>query len=270
MIAFMTLFIMACSSSLYSISGTVSGDADAIGNGVTINLTGAATASVTTDTNGNYSFTGLADGTYTLTPSSTGYIFNPVSTVVVVSQGAVTNINFVATSTGGASTYSISGTVTGAVQAGVSITLGDYTTGTAVTGASGNYSFSNLANGGTYIVTPTLPGYTFNPVSMVVLINGANATTNFVATAASGSTYSISGTVTGTVQAGVLITLSSSTTGTTITDASGNYSFSNLASGDTYTYIVTPSLAGYTFTPDNSGNVILNANAVYNFTSFVL
>jgi len=158
----------------------VSGDANAIAYGVTINLAGAATGSVTTDISGNYSFTGLANGTYILTPSSpssTGYIFDPVSTVVVVS-GADAFTNFAVTATGGALTYSISGTVSGAVQAGVLITLSGSTTGTTITDASGNYSFWNLANGGTYTVTPSLAGYTFLPANYSITLSGADSTGN--------------------------------------------------------------------------------------------
>src|SRR5664280_1626892 len=65
----MFLMVIGCSKSddtlpTYNISGAVSGDTLA---GVTINLTGAATAITTTDASGNYSFTGQANGTYTVT-----------------------------------------------------------------------------------------------------------------------------------------------------------------------------------------------------------
>ena len=58
----------------FTISGTV-GQCNATGPsgillpGVTMSLTGAASASTTTDGSGNYSFTGLAGGNYTVTPS---------------------------------------------------------------------------------------------------------------------------------------------------------------------------------------------------------
>ncbi|HSA07687.1 MAG TPA: carboxypeptidase regulatory-like domain-containing protein [Candidatus Gastranaerophilales bacterium] len=77
----------------FSISGKVTGDKLA---GVTINLTGSATASTTTSADGNYSFTGQTDGNYTVTPSLTGYKFSPLSTAVVVSGANRTGINFVA------------------------------------------------------------------------------------------------------------------------------------------------------------------------------
>ena len=99
-VVFLMLFIIACGTSddsgppTYYISGAVSG---ATLDGVTINLTGDATASATTDASGNFSFEGGENGTFTLTPVKAGYTFNPVSLVVVVNGASVTNINFVAT-----------------------------------------------------------------------------------------------------------------------------------------------------------------------------
>ena len=85
-----------------------------------------------------------------------------------------------ATSTGGNSTYSISGTVTGNVQEGVKITLGgDTQKGTAIIASDGTYSFSNLVNGGNYTVTPSLTGHTFTPTSTDVTVSAADVTINF-------------------------------------------------------------------------------------------
>src|SRR5260370_37443153 len=60
------------------------------------------------------------------------------------------------------------------------------------TNASGAYSFTNLAPG-SYLVTPTLAGYTFSPAAPNVNVSG-NATQNFTETSALTS-YSISGLV---------------------------------------------------------------------------
>src|SRR6185295_10275127 len=46
-------------------------------SGVTLTLTGSQSASVTTDTNGDYFFTLPAGGTYTVTPTKTGLSFIP-------------------------------------------------------------------------------------------------------------------------------------------------------------------------------------------------
>lgn len=106
LVAIILLAIMACDGGgndsessktnpvpTFSISGKVTGATLA---GVTINLTGDATASTTTRADGNYSFTGQTDGNYTVTPSLTGYTFSPLSTNVIVSGANPTGINFVA------------------------------------------------------------------------------------------------------------------------------------------------------------------------------
>lgn len=160
----------------YAISGAVSieGTGDALA-GVTISLTGAANASATTDSDGNFSLSSITDGTYTLTPSLSGYTFEPVSTVVVVSGANITDINFVATATGGWDTYSISGTVTGEVQTDVKLTLSGGGSGTVMTNSDGTYTFNNLIDGYIYTVTPSRSGYTFDPEYREVTISGANA-----------------------------------------------------------------------------------------------
>lgn len=61
-------------SPTYSISGTIgqcnaSGPSGTLLPGVTMSLTGAASSSTTTDGSGNYSFSGLFGGNYTITPS---------------------------------------------------------------------------------------------------------------------------------------------------------------------------------------------------------
>ncbi len=71
-------------------------------------------------------------------------------------------------------------------------------------------------------------------------------------------TYSVSGTVTsgGNPLPGVTVTISGAGSGTAVTDANGNYGFGGLDSG---TYTLTPSLAGYTFSPTYR-NVFLYGN----------
>lgn len=70
--------------------------------GVTITATGGATA--TTDSSGSFTVAGLAAGTYTITPSKTGYAFAPSSTSVTVGPDAA-GIEFTAGSSGGGSVY---------------------------------------------------------------------------------------------------------------------------------------------------------------------
>jgi hypothetical protein len=75
------LFIMAavvlfsgCGSEKYKISGRVTSGGSAF-PGVTVTLSGVG--SVMTDANGDYSFSNVSSGTFTLTPSFTGYTFIP-------------------------------------------------------------------------------------------------------------------------------------------------------------------------------------------------
>ena len=149
-----------------------------------------------------------------------------------------------------ASTYSISGTVSGSTPANVTITLTGAGTGSTTTDANGNYSFTALPNG-SYNLVPSLEGNAFAPVSTAVTISGADVTTiSFTDTASAAAAFGISGTVSGPVTQNVLINLTSGsiTTVTAVTDAGGSYSFT-VAAG---TYTVTPNLTGYTFTPTSS------------------
>ncbi|MFN8011962.1 MAG: SdrD B-like domain-containing protein [Holophagaceae bacterium] len=247
--------------STFSLSGTVSG---AVQQGVLINLTGTASAATTTDASGNYAFSNLANGSYTVTPALAGYTFTPSSLTVPVSGANVTGKNFTATAIV-PPTYTLSGTVGGAVSQGVQISLTGAAAANTTTDASGNYTFSNLANG-SYTVTPALAGYTFTPSSLPVLVSGANVTgKNFTATAIVPPTYTLSGTVGGAVSQGVQISLTGAAAASTTTDAGGNYTFSNLANGS---YTVTPALAGYTFTPSSLPVLVSGANVTgKNFTA---
>ena len=163
----------------YDISGTISPAAG--GNGATLTLSGAASAATTADSSGSYTFTGLANGTYAIIPSHTGYTFSPTSQSVTVSGANVTAINF--TDTPQSATYSISGTISPAAGgSGATVILSGAAGATTLTNASGSYSFSALTNG-TYTVTPSNTGYMFSPASMNVTINAGNVPgVNFTAT----------------------------------------------------------------------------------------
>jgi hypothetical protein len=83
------------SQQTFSISGTISPAAG--GNGTTVTLSGATAATTTTDSSRNYTFTGLANGTYAVTPSHTGYTFSPTSQSAMVKEANVTGLSFSAT-----------------------------------------------------------------------------------------------------------------------------------------------------------------------------
>ena len=87
----------------------------------------------------------------------------------------------------GPATYSITGQITAlsAGLAGATLSLSGSATSSTTTDASGNYSFTGVAGGGNYILTPSLAGYTFQPANYVLTNLGANQTANFVATSGS-------------------------------------------------------------------------------------
>lgn len=91
------------------------------------------------------------------------------------------NLNHVVLDSGSglaaATTYLITGTVSGDVAANVTVTLSGAATASTTTAANGTYSFSGLANG-SYTVTPSNPGYSFTPSSRSVNISGANSANN--------------------------------------------------------------------------------------------
>ncbi|MGA3282549.1 MAG: hypothetical protein ABSD50_16390 [Smithella sp.] len=154
-------------------------------------------------------------------------------------------------------TYSISGAVNGTVAANVAITLSGTSAANTTTASDGTYSFSGLANG-SYIVTPSLTGYSFSPSSTGVKINGADGTADFTSSTASGLNFTVAGVVSGAVASDVDITLTGANSGgTTITASNGTYSLA-FANGDTI--VITPSLAGYWFMPANIVNVDATSN----------
>ena len=89
----------------FTISGTISPSTSGAGTSVT--LSGAGSSSATADSSGNYSFAGLANGTYTVTPSKIGFIFTPPSRLVTISGANTTAINFTASASNTTSALSV-------------------------------------------------------------------------------------------------------------------------------------------------------------------
>jgi outer membrane protein assembly factor BamB len=208
----------------FTISGTVSPSAS--GSGTLLALSGAASASATADSSGNYSFAGLANGTYTVTPSKTGFTFSPPSQTVTVNNGNMPAVNFAAT----AQTWSISGNVS-ANGANANVALSGPASASTTADSSGNYSFTGLANG-IYTVTPTKSGFTFNPTSQNATVNNGNVSSlNFTATS-SGST-------------GLAIDANVSTDGTTAKTTISTPAFSTKAANELIVaFVATDYLSG--------------------------
>ncbi len=165
----------------YSLSGTITLNGSGL-SGVTVT---AGSGSATTSTSGAFTISGLAPGSYTVTPSRSGYTFSPASQSATITSSNVTGVNFTATAV--STTYSISGN---AGTSGATVTAGS---ASATSDASSNYSLAALA-AGTYTVTPTKTGCTFSPASQSVTVTSANVTgVNFTASCPSGDLQLTSG-----------------------------------------------------------------------------
>jgi hypothetical protein len=103
---FLTAGLSACGSGetgnggANSISGTIAVSTNGVGlSQVSLTLFGSGSGNIFTDFNGFYSFPGLLDGTYTIIPSKTGYIFLPTELVITINGASLTDQNFIAYAT---------------------------------------------------------------------------------------------------------------------------------------------------------------------------
>lgn len=133
---------------------TISGNAGVAG--ATVNLTGVSTGTTTANGSGDYSFINRVEGSYTITPSLTGFIFSPPSRNETIVESDVTDVNFTAIPV-----YILSGNA-GVGSATINLT-GDDTQST-VASPTGDYFFS--VPDGTYVITPSLTGYEFVPTTL--------------------------------------------------------------------------------------------------------
>jgi PKD repeat protein len=168
----------------YSISGTV---ATSGGTGISGVSVSSGSSSATTNASGAYTLSGLSNGTYTLTPSLSGYTFSPTSRSVTVSGANVTaqnftgtppaNVppvaNFTFTTSGLTANFTDSSTDSDGTIASRSWNFGDSTTSTA-TSPSKTYTAA-----GTYTVTLTVTdngGATNTKTSSVTVTAGGGST----------------------------------------------------------------------------------------------
>ncbi len=186
-------FTANCGTATYALSGQVTAAAGGALSGVTIS--DGAGHSATTDASGNYTLSGLAAGSYTVTPAKSGCTFAPTSQSASLPPSA-TGKNFVGSCTvvptptpwgTPPAVYSIAGQVTanGAGLAGV--TISDGAGHSATTDASGSYMFSSLA-AGAYTVTPAKSGCTFSPASLSASLPPNATGKNFTASCPVGGT----------------------------------------------------------------------------------
>ena len=224
----------------WTVSGAIAPAANGSGSTLSLIRGSSTIATAIADASGNYTFTGVQNGAYTVTPAKSAFSFTPSSQSINVSGANVTGINF----TAAAQTWSVQGTISGGAGAAVTLSRGSTTVTSTNADASGNYTLSGVVNG-MYTVTPANAGYIFTPSSQVVIVSGAAVTgINFTAA----PTWAIQGNIKPpSVAAGAVVTLTQSgtTVATTNTDSGGNFGFDAVNGA----YTVTPTRSGYSFTP---------------------
>ena len=164
----------------FSIAGAISPATG--GSGATLTLSGAASTTTTADSLGNYTFTGLANGTYTVAPSHAGFTFTPSSQSTTVSGANVTGVNFTDSAAPVApsiTTQPTSQTVTAGQTASFTVAA----TGTAPLSYQWQKSGANIAGATTAsyttpVTTTSDSGATFR----VVVTNTAGTVTSAAAT----------------------------------------------------------------------------------------
>jgi hypothetical protein len=226
-----------------SISGSItSSDSNPLA-GISVELSGGGTATTLTDGNGNYVFSDLINGTYTVTPSPYGS--TPLSRTLTVDLSDVTGQDFVMTG------RAISGRVAidnGTGVPGVTISLSGTGTASTITDASGAYSFSGLNMSSSYTITPSTScnAYTFNPPSLTVDLIDTDLTGQDFTGSAS---FSITGSVSanGSPLSGIELTRNGTGVTTSTTDVNGMYSFTQVEGSVNYT--IKPSSSDYLFSP---------------------
>jgi subtilisin family serine protease/uncharacterized protein YkwD len=126
-----------------------------------------------TDAQGRFAQHGLIGGTYTVTPSAEGHAFSPASANVAVGDAPVSTQDFQVTA------FFVDGAVKNSSDQGVPgvlMTLAELGGTEAITRTTDNeglFSFTEVISG-TYLLTPTLTGATFDPVTRTVVVTTAN------------------------------------------------------------------------------------------------
>src|SRR5579864_1070651 len=249
-------FTLAAVAATGALNGTVVDISNNVPiSGATVSFSGGTT---TTNTNGVYQFTNVVPGTYSVTASHSGFFSSTQS--ATVSSGATTTLNF-KLATGG----KLAGTVTdssGAAVAGatVSISGGSVPTSVTLTTSSTGAYATNFIPVGTYTITVSATGFTTQSKNATVN-TGQTTTVNFTLSAG-GGTGTLSGTVVNisnnTAISGATVSFSG---GSTTTNSSGFYQFTNVAAG---TYSVTASHSGY-FSSTHTTTVSGGATTTLNF-----
>ncbi len=224
-------------------SGTVSGE---YYSGVHVWITGAATASTTTDSNGNYSLTtsnASLGAVYALSSDDLAHALGWAETTIAVTAPSVS----LSLAYGTRNNVTVSGTVTGLDVASRNVTIAGVSSGTAVTDDSGNFSLTTTASAvGNITATTVDPWWQSSNTATVTVSSNAPVIEDFGAIHGFGNIWIFRGRVVDESPAGLTIRFGglSSLSGRTVTvDDDGTFSFARtldpMMDGRTASAIVT-------------------------------
>lgn len=203
---------------------------------------GCPTTTTTTDISGDYSFATVPNGSaYSLSVAASGYVTQTLTGVTVTGPNT-TSETIALTEDGG-----ISGQVTDAQTAipiaGVTVTCSTCPATTATTDGSGFYAFTNVAPS-TYSLTFSDTGYVAQTASGIAVTPGTASTESVALTEDGGISGTVTDQQTGTPISRVTVTCAGGCpTTTATTDGSGNYAYSAVPNGSSYS--LTFAASGY-------------------------
>src|SRR5882672_4107341 len=217
---------------------------------------------------------GASTVTFNGTAAAAASAWSTTSITVLVPVGATTG-NVVVTvgaqvSNGSPFTIVLPPSITNLSQtsgpAGTSITITGTnfgaTQGTSTVAFNGITATAASAWSATSITVSVPAGATTGNVVVTVLGTASNGSA-FTVLASCTTNCTLSGTVTGPWVTGVTISLTGTATLSTTTAVNGTYTFANLAAGS---YTITPTLAGYNYTP-TPPTIAISSNTVQNFVA---
>ncbi len=255
----------------YKVSGTILTD-DGTGTGTLVGLAGVrvfvGVLSGVSDATGQYTVTGLTNGSFEVRPQLRGKAFLPPAKNVTIADAHVLAVDFLtvpAYDTAGRVTDAATGNGTANVRVSNGIT-------DVMTDANGDYVIED-SPAGNYLVRPQSAGFVFNPAQAAVMlpVPGAGSATGVDFTIAP-ETFTVSGTVS-TSEGGrlsgakVIASSGGGEVANATTDIGGGYSIAGLLAG---TYQITVERAGFTFEPTSLSATVGPNSSDKDFVAFEL
>jgi hypothetical protein len=211
--------------------------------GVTVTLGGSSSQQMLTDSNGSYSFTVPANGTYTVTPSLSGYTFAAATTPNLSNLMGNPLVSFLATAIAISTPQTISFSAISAQTIGAGLSLSaSANSGLAVTFSSSTVSVCSVSGTTASFIAAGICTITASQAGNGTYAAAPPVSQSFTVNAAQPSTYQITGRVVlnGTNSGLQNFTLTLSNGQSTTSQADGSYSFTVSAG----TYTITASYPG--------------------------